>query len=254
MKSDLFSILDESLSELFCVAMMTSSNWNIFRVTGHLCGEFTGLRWIPRKKGQWRGALMFSLIPVWINGWVNNREAGDLKRDRAHYDVTLMQCTVYGKFQLASTKFALPIKMLSMMRYVINNLANNNTSHCSFSYSIYTQNTPSYRIGIHLYLSLVCGAQSTSNAIQPGNAASINLIGWVRDWNTIKTRHSETNKTGMMNLPKCWWLSLCEFRMKLQMMCDFLFGFVYCTTVGGVCSLWLFDIVFLILLMILDFI
>ena len=28
-------------------------------------------------KGQWRGALMFSLICAWINGWVNNREAGD---------------------------------------------------------------------------------------------------------------------------------------------------------------------------------
>ena len=41
-------------------------------------------------KGQWRGALMFSLICVWINGWVNNREAGDLRRYRAHYDVTLM--------------------------------------------------------------------------------------------------------------------------------------------------------------------
>ena len=34
-------------------------------------------------KGQWRGALMFSLICVWINGWVNNREAGDLRRYRA---------------------------------------------------------------------------------------------------------------------------------------------------------------------------
>ena len=27
--------------------MMTSSNGNIFRFTGHLCGEFTGHRWIP---------------------------------------------------------------------------------------------------------------------------------------------------------------------------------------------------------------
>ena len=27
-------------------------------------------------KGQWRGALMFSLICVWINGWENNRELG----------------------------------------------------------------------------------------------------------------------------------------------------------------------------------
>ena len=37
-------------------------------------------------KGQWRGALMFSLICVWIIGWVNNGEAGDLRRYRAHYD------------------------------------------------------------------------------------------------------------------------------------------------------------------------
>ena len=41
-------------------------------------------------KGQWRGALMFSLICAWINGWVNNREAGDLRRHRAHYDVIVM--------------------------------------------------------------------------------------------------------------------------------------------------------------------
>ena len=41
-------------------------------------------------KGQWRGALMFSLICVWINGWVNNREVGDLRRHRAHYGVTVM--------------------------------------------------------------------------------------------------------------------------------------------------------------------
>ena len=41
-------------------------------------------------KGQWRGALMFSFICTWINGWVNNREAGDLRRHRAHYHVTVM--------------------------------------------------------------------------------------------------------------------------------------------------------------------
>ena len=38
-------------------------------------------------KGQWREALMFSLTCVWKNGWVNNREAGDLRRYRAHYNV-----------------------------------------------------------------------------------------------------------------------------------------------------------------------
>ena len=41
-------------------------------------------------KGQWRGALMFSLICVWINGYVNNRKAGDLRRYRVHYDVSVM--------------------------------------------------------------------------------------------------------------------------------------------------------------------
>ena len=42
-------------------------------------------------KGQWRGALMFILICTRINGWVKNREAGDLRRHRAHYDVIVMK-------------------------------------------------------------------------------------------------------------------------------------------------------------------
>ena len=33
---------------------------------------------------------MFSLICVWINGWVNNREAGNLRRHRCHYDIIVM--------------------------------------------------------------------------------------------------------------------------------------------------------------------
>ena len=65
------------------VHIMTSTNGNIFRVTGHL--------WIHRSpmnspdKGEWRGALMFSLILT--NDWANHRDAGDLRRHRAHYDV-----------------------------------------------------------------------------------------------------------------------------------------------------------------------
>ena len=41
-------------------------------------------------KGQWRGASMFTLICARINGWINNGEAGDLRRNRAHYDVIVM--------------------------------------------------------------------------------------------------------------------------------------------------------------------
>ena len=44
-------------------------------------------------KGQWRRALIFSLICVWINGWVNNREAGDLRCYRVHYEVIVM-CSI----------------------------------------------------------------------------------------------------------------------------------------------------------------
>ena len=45
-------------------------------------------------KGQWHGALIFSLI----SGWTNNRDAGDLKRHRAHYDVTVMR-RIMKRFQ-----------------------------------------------------------------------------------------------------------------------------------------------------------
>ena len=45
-------------------------------------------------KGQWRGALMFTLICARIDGWVNNREAGDLRRYLPHYDVIVMTQTL----------------------------------------------------------------------------------------------------------------------------------------------------------------
>ena len=45
-------------------------------------------------RGQWRGPLMFSLICAGIKDWVNNREAGDLRRHRGHYDVNVMNKNV----------------------------------------------------------------------------------------------------------------------------------------------------------------
>ena len=41
-------------------------------------------------QGQWRGALIFSLFRSWTKDWINARDAGDLIRHRAHYDVTVM--------------------------------------------------------------------------------------------------------------------------------------------------------------------
>ena len=73
----------------FQYRMMTSSNGKIFRVTSLCAGNSPSPVNSPHK-GKWRGALMLSFICAWINGWANNREAGDLRRNRAHYDVTLM--------------------------------------------------------------------------------------------------------------------------------------------------------------------
>ena len=66
--------------------MMTSSNGNIFRVTGHFYGEFTGARWIPHTKATDGELWCFFFICVWIKSGVNNGEASDLRRYRAHYD------------------------------------------------------------------------------------------------------------------------------------------------------------------------
>ena len=58
-------------------------------------------------KGQWRGALMFSLICTRINGWVNNGEAGDLRRHRAHYDVIVMVIIIWLWHPTMFTKWQL---------------------------------------------------------------------------------------------------------------------------------------------------
>ena len=70
--------------------MMTSPNGNIFRVTGPLCGEFTGHRWIPRTKASDAELWCFLWSALWINGCENNREAGNLRGHRSHYDVIVI--------------------------------------------------------------------------------------------------------------------------------------------------------------------
>ena len=75
------------------VKVMTSSNGNIFRVTDPLYWEFTGQRWIPLTKASDPELWCFLWSTPWINGWVNNREAGYLRRHRAHYDVIVIKST-----------------------------------------------------------------------------------------------------------------------------------------------------------------
>ena len=90
----------DSLHAVVCARCFMHGWFNIESWWRHQMETFSALLAILRgihrspmnspHKGQWRGALMFSLTCVWINGWVNNREAGDLGRHRAHYDVTVM--------------------------------------------------------------------------------------------------------------------------------------------------------------------
>ena len=65
-------------------AKMTSSNGNIFRITSSSWKRVHRSSMNSTHKGRRRGALMFSLICSWRNGWTNHQEAGDLRRHRAH--------------------------------------------------------------------------------------------------------------------------------------------------------------------------
>ena len=78
-----------------CVCSMIARTWwrHQMETSSALLALCAGNSSVPvnsTHKGQWRGALMFSLICAWTNDWVNNREAGDLRCHRAHYGVIVM--------------------------------------------------------------------------------------------------------------------------------------------------------------------
>ena len=73
---------------------MTSSNGNIFRVTGHLRGESTGHRWIPLTKASDAELWWFLWCAPEQTVEQNNRNACDLRRHHGDYYVTVMWTTV----------------------------------------------------------------------------------------------------------------------------------------------------------------
>ena len=83
------------IPDLLCVFLFSLQHDDVIKWK-HFLRYWPFVRGIHRSpvnsphKGQWRGALMFSLICVWINRWVNNRKTGYLRRYRARYDVTVM--------------------------------------------------------------------------------------------------------------------------------------------------------------------
>ena len=82
--------LHDAELKTWILAMMASSNGNPFP---HYWPFVRGIHRSPVNsphKGQWRGPLVFSFICAWINGWVNNHKASDMRRHRAHHNVTVM--------------------------------------------------------------------------------------------------------------------------------------------------------------------
>ena len=112
---------------VFCLKNDNVINWKHFpRYWSFVVGIH---RWPVNSphKGQWRGALMFSLTCARINSWVNNREAGDLKHHRAHYDVTVMSvwCNYSGMLSGFQPLFSLTHwgrdKMTAIMQTTFSN-------------------------------------------------------------------------------------------------------------------------------------
>ena len=85
-------------------------------------------------QGQWRGVMMLLLICAWINGWINNREANDLRRHRTHYDITVMHVWITTKHNKAQTVFCLCIERRNIcaafcLQYCQYDLSENSHGH-----------------------------------------------------------------------------------------------------------------------------
>ena len=75
-------------------------------------------------KGQWRGALMFSFICAWTNGWVNNRVAGDLRRHLTHYCVTVMWHFCFSVYWMLSV-----LLLLGILNHAFNSSPSGQNGH-----------------------------------------------------------------------------------------------------------------------------
>ena len=117
---------EETCCPILCVPSIIAP----YAILYHLHGDIIKLKHFPRywpflrgnhrapvnslSKGQWGGALMFSLICAWTNGWVNSRDGGDLRRHRACHDVIIVaqngvselkSCLLLAKKVLSWTAF-----------------------------------------------------------------------------------------------------------------------------------------------------
>ena len=110
-------------------------------------------RWIPHTKASDAKLLMFSLIFAWINGWLNNRKAGDLRRHRAHYYVIVMEIWKFScpkssaawKFFFVVVASFLVLKVLISFSVLHNCAFTDNASYiCTMDQILLTQISTDY--------------------------------------------------------------------------------------------------------------
>ena len=108
---------------------------------------------------------MFSLICVWINGWVNNREAGNLRRYRAHYDVIVKKCaTVYIMlFSKKRNQFDLFVKLWTTTTVII--VSGKVTSWDNSKRIIETLRIP-YSVDIEVTAAIICQIIKIKNPVR----------------------------------------------------------------------------------------
>ena len=90
-------------------------------------------------KGQWGGALMFSLIYACINVWANHRKAGDMRRHRIHYDVTVMTWNLQKKRYRHESLLSCMLKWAWFFFYYIRELVLNSLYLGDVNYTIYVR-------------------------------------------------------------------------------------------------------------------
>ena len=111
-------------------------NWRCFHLHDDVIKWKHFLRYLPfvrgihrsplisPDKGQWRGAFMFSFISAWISGWVNNRESGDLRCHRTHYDAIVMSSSFRNL--RARKQFTLILFTLTWTKHAFSKIFENN--------------------------------------------------------------------------------------------------------------------------------
>ena len=93
--------------------MVTSSNENIFHVTGPLWGSPVDS---PKKRSVTRSFDVFFLMCAWTNGWANNRDAGDLRRHCTYYDVIVLRTILTHRRNVLFTMFLVGVLVSSKDR------------------------------------------------------------------------------------------------------------------------------------------